>query len=742
MLCIPKKDAEILRQAIKNGDFTLSGLSNMTEKEISTIFSSYTSEGMASFIGSKFKKAFDSNRKDSLIKLVNEIFDTKEKQDIAKKKIEKSTEINEALLNDLAAVREGYGLSDDQVSTLIEKTEKIKSLSNEKTDLGLPTKEYLEAYNDMERYVQSFTPTNNIRILTSLMGRTMMLFRPSSIIFNIEGNTINSITNFLEKKVGYGFKGGVNNDISNKFVKENLSDYLSTGYDFTRMNELAEGHKILTEDQIHSEGKGFVRKIIGKYSKKFLELTQGAPDVWFASRAFANTANIHSTVIARNEGLKGTDLKERAKEIMLDSFKMKPETKEGQEVRDLAQADASYATYTNQSRASAVSLGIRKLLNDIVPDLRLGDLNIPFAKTPANVISQGIQMSGGSSITAGYELFKFKEAWQEFGKGSPEAKNHLRKSVRALSKLGLGVIVASLVAMSVDDDDFIGSYPTTISEQELFKARNGIENSIRIGDKWVSVSYFGPFAPAILGRLYAKKYAKNGGFVSTAFQYVRGAGAGILEIPGIKQIYDTIKYLNDTTRQGKTTEEISVDAINGLVDFLRARTIPGIVSDVAKAGDDYERQTNKSAFSKAQATIPGLRQGLPVKTTVFGKKVETESGLSVFLFGSRVKTAEENSVINELIDLNNTGNIPSLSDIEKSSTRVKAFKTQVPISQYNKAISTFKSEFSNKVSTLIHTNEYRTKSDEEKSKMIEDIKNDTLSKILANFGYKKPKKNI
>jgi len=740
MLCIPKKDAEVLKQAIKNGDFTLSKLSEMTEKEIATIFSSYTSEGLSKFLGNKFKKAFDSNKKDSLIKLVNEVFETKEKQKIANEKIQKATEVNDALLNDLAAVREGYGLSDEQVQTLIEKTEKIKDLSSETTELGLPSAEYLKAYSEMERYVQSFTPTHNLRILTSLMGRTMMLFRPSSIIFNIEGNTINSITNFFEKKIGYGFKGGVNHDTGSKFVKENFSNYINTGYDFTRMNELAEGHKILTEEQVHTEGKGFIRKVIGKYSKKFLELTQGAPDVWFASRAFANTADIHSTVMARNEGLEGDALKERAKEIMLDSFKMKPNTKEGQEVRDLAQADASYATYTNESKASKLALGIRKLFNDIIPDLRLGDLNIPFAKTPANVISQGVEMAGGSSISVGYELVKFKEAWQDFGKGSPEAKTHMRNVIRGMTKLGLGFLVASLVAANVDDDDFIGSYPTTVSEQELFKARNGIENSIRIGDKWVSVSYFGPFAPSILGMLYAKKYSKNEGFIKQTFQYVRGASAGVLEIPGIKQIYDTIKSLSESVRQGKTTEEIATDSINGLVDFIRARTIPGIVSDIAKAGDNYERQTSKNAISKAQATIPGLRQELPIKTTVFGKKIETESGLSIFLFGSRMKTAEENSVINELIDLNKSGNIPSLSDIEKTSTRVKLFKTQVPISQYNKAISVFKNDFGKQVNQLIHTDKYRSYDDEKKSKEIEDLKDDILTKTLINFGYKKPKK--
>jgi hypothetical protein len=739
MLCIPKKDAEILKQAMRDGEFTLAKLSEMSEAEMSAIFSRYVGDGLGKFLGGKFKKAFDSNRKDSLINLVGEVFDTKEKQEIARKKIEQATEVNDALLDDLAAVREGYGLSDEQVKTLIEKTQKIKDLSSEKTELGLPTKEYLQAYNEMEKYVQSFTPTNNLRILTSLMGRTMMLFRPSSIMFNIEGNTINSVTNFLEKKIGYGFKGGLNSDVAKEFIKENFGNYIDTGYDFTRMNELAEGHKILTEEQVHTEGSGFIRKFIGKYSKKFLEITQGAPDVWFASRAFANTADIHSTVMARNEGLEGDELKARAKEIMLDSFQMQPETEQGKETRELAQADAAYATYTNESKASKLALGIRKLFNDLIPNLRLGDLNIPFAKTPANVISQGIEMSGGATAKVGYELVKFKQAWQEFGKGSPEAKSHMREAVRGLSKLGLGFMVASLVASLVDEDDFIGAYPTTPSEQKLFEARNGIENSIRIGDKWVSVGYLGPFAPVILGRLYAKKYAKNEGAIAQIFQYVRGAGAGVLEIPGIAQIYDTAKYLKEVAQQGKSTGEVTTDAINGLIDFIRSRTIPGIISDIAKATDDYERQTNKSAISKSQASIPGLRENLPVKTTVFGKKIETESALSIFLFGSRAKTAEENGVINELIDLSNSGNLPSLSDVEKSSTRVKTFKEQVPVSQYNRAMSTFKTDFYQSTKNLIRTNEYRTADDETKAKMINDLKESTLTKTLNAFGYVKPK---
>lgn len=758
MLCIPKKDAEKLKIAVRNGDFTISKLYNMTTEERRTIFESYTSAPMAQFINARFEKAMVSKQKDALKKWVEQTFPPK-KQEIRDRAIERIEDMKELLnpaegeefLKDLVMTKLGASVSEEEAKVIVEKTEKIRSLApavkedgtiENVTETGLPTKEYLQAYNDMEQYLKSVNPTNNLRIMTSLFGRAAMLFRPSSIILNIQGNTLNGLLTYLEKKIGYvsteGVFKGDNTDLAKEFVKENFSNYLSTGFDFTRMNQMSEGHKILNEDIIHAEGGGFIKKFLGRPAEKFLKLSQGLPDVFFASSQFADTANTYSTAIANREGLTGDARKTRAREIMTDAFRMEPFTEEGQEVRDAAQADAMRATYTDSTIAAKVSLQIRKIFNDLVPNLRLGDLNIPFAKTPANIVGQGIEMAGGGLIEAAYQMYEFKKSYQELGIGSPEGKVRMRKAIRAISKFGLGMLVAQLVASLVDPDDFIGAYPVNEAERKLLESRNATENSIKIGNKWISLQYFGPFAPVIAGVMYAKK-DKTGGF-DNVLQYFTGIGKGLATLPGIKQLRDAINYILDDSnneRKGKTTKELSVEVMNGLIDFTRARLIPGIISDIAKMTDSFERKTDaQSAITRAQSNIPGLRQGLPVKKTIFGDRIKTEAALSILIFGSKVKTATDNRITQELVKLYEKDQLPALNNPENSAS-FKKFKTQVSKPVFESTVQKSKTRFKKELSSLMNSSQYRRENSAGKKELIDNLKNSIRKEELENAGYRK-----
>lgn len=751
MICLPKEQIDVLKRAIRKGDFTIAALYQMTSEQRNKMFTKYVGKEGATFVNGNFEKAMVSKQRDSLKKWVNQTFGGKKSS--KKTVIEKIEGLNEVLdvmdgqdfLRDLAAIKLGFTVTESESQQIVEKTQKIRDLQEEKSEIGLPSKEYLKAYSDMEKYIQSLNPTNQLRIMTSLWGRAAMLMRPSSIVLNLEGNTLNSIITGIEKRIGSLFTNGIvsgkNSDLVGKFVQENTRNYIQYGYDFSRMNELSDGQKILNEQQIQSEGKGIVRQTLGKFGQKFLKVTQGVPDVVFASRTFATTANAQSTAIAKSEGLKGEKLKERAREIMLDSFKMEPQTEEGQSVRNQAQADAEYATYTNNSfAAKKISLRLRQVFNDLAPNLRLGDLNIPFAKTPANIAAQGIEMAGGGFVEVAQQAYNLKKAWRDLGKGSPESKQSISRIIRVLSRMGLGVLISRLIVANIDDDDFIGAFPTNPSEQKLFEERNGIENSFRVGDKWVSTAYLGPLAPVVTGMLYAKKYKKEG-LLGKTLGYMTGAGQGLLELPGFNQAKDTLMYVSDILNQKKGIKDIGEDALAGIVDFTRGRIIPGIVSDVAKASDDYERKTSgQGVLAPAKASIPGLRETLPAKQTSLGRVMKTEEGLSIFLFGSRVKTASDTAVIKEMVRLQEAGTLPALTDVEKTSSRVKDFKTQVSSTVYKQTIKEFRKTFGQKTADLIKTDAYKKLTDDEKKDKIDALKDDLLVSALTKNGYKKKRK--
>ena len=128
------------------------------------------------------------------------------------------------------------------------------------------------------------------------------------------------------------------------------------------------------------------------------------PDVAFSAAHFGDSANLAASKIAAEEGLKGAAAKKRAAAIFKDATSFDPQTEEGQYVRAQGIADASYATYQNDSYYSTLALAIRSIVNRASGNVRLGDQIMPFVKTPANVIGSGIDAAGVSAIRAAYNL--------------------------------------------------------------------------------------------------------------------------------------------------------------------------------------------------------------------------------------------------------------------------------------------------------------------------------------------------
>ena len=68
------------------------------------------------------------------------------------------------------------------------------------------------------------------------------------------------------------------------------------------------------------------------------------------------------------------------------------------------------------------------------------------------------------------------------------------------------VSFAFALSSLIDDDDYIPDYDLLLQgERNLVKAKNGVFNAVKIGNKWVSLDYFGPFAMPLAAVLNAKR---------------------------------------------------------------------------------------------------------------------------------------------------------------------------------------------------------------------------------------------
>ena len=543
-----------------------------------------------------------------------------------------------------------------------------------------------------------------------------MLLSLKSILLNIESNTLNFISESAIKRISYGsIDKVVNPEVIKEYMQYSKDIYNASGYQVSTMEELDATQRILNEKQITSQGEGLIRKIGRGYEQTIFKYGLGYPDLIFKDLAFVDTANLLASKAADGNV-------EKATAIFKDAILLQPKTQIGQEIREKAQLDALVATYQNNGKLAEAALGIRNVINKGTGQLRLGDALSPFVKTPANVIGLGLDYTLGA-----YALKDTITIISDFQRG--QITDTTRNSLRKIGRNALGVIIALSLASFVDDDDYIPDYALlSPSERNLVKAKNGVFNAIKIGGKWVSLDYFGPFAMPLAAVLNAKREKDLQGKI---FNYFAGAGVQALKVPVIGDLKEVLEEAGKSTNQDaqKNMENVG----NALVDFVSSRTIPALVSDVAKITDEYERDTGKSALNRAQAKIPVLREQLPTKVNyATGRAVKTENAASVLLAGARIKTTTKGSVINELDRLYeaNTEKNVTLSSVTKGNGAL----SRLPESEKPRAESKFARMYADDVAQLISSSRYKRLDDDKKVAAINKIRTQTTDKIKKEYG--------
>jgi len=754
IVCIPLEQAQILKQAIRDGSpiGKIDQLYGMTSKERKAEFNKHLPKEMASFINTGFEQAMISNQKTALKNWVMRTFNPEQiktgHQKSALEKIEKldsegllTPENADSFLEDLVADRLGITVTGEQAKTI---SDMSKSLT-EKAKLP-PSKygidiEYWKEKRKYEDYLQSLSPTPKLKVASSVIARATMLFSLKSPLVNIESNTVQAISEGFARRLENLKSTGLlkPNKEALGYFKYVMKVYNETGYDVTRMISLSDGSKALGEDIIHSQGKGAVRKLGRIYTDIVFKKLMTTPDVAFASMHFADSANIFAIAQARSEGLSGDALNTRINELFLDSVQIEPNSIEGKMIREKSRLEAERGTYTNENNYSAVALQIRKALNQASGDLRLGDNLMPFVKVPATVIGTSLDYSG--VLLPIETLARLKDVINAKKDGDPDAfKNAFdRKYIRKVTRAGIGITVAFILSSMFKPEDFIGEYPTTEKERELLKLKNASENSIRIGNKWISLDYFGALSAPFVGIMYAKKYGKNP--LDKILRYAQGSLIQASRIPGFRQFYDIYGMLEDLNPAKTSPEELKQSALKFVVDFFRARTIPAIISDFGKGTDKYIRDVEKNdVMGLLLQSIPEVRKLYPEKLNIFGEKVEGEGFWSSMLFGRRVKTASTDPLVSELQRLSEAGQLPSVTDVSKTSPRAKLLKEQIGDEDYRKFYERFGIEFKLRLIRLVDSGEYKRLDDEKKKEEINSLKNDLFDKELKRAGYKKPKK--
>lgn len=617
----------------------------------------------------------------------------------------------------------GTTVSQEEANQIIGKIGEIeKSIVNTLDETGNPSVQTWQKINEMNNLVESLTPSPALQIATSIVGRGMMLSSIKSPVLNVVSNTENILTEMLIRRAVNSLEGGASFSAVDKNVEKDYLAYAddvyrASGYNVSTTEGLDAATVTLGERRISTQGAGKFRAFARGVETGVFKYLMGYPDSRAKDFVFSDTAALEATTIAQNEGLSGEMLSKRATELYRDATRVAPLTEEGMVIREKAMMEANVATYTNDTTFSKFALGIRETLNRATGNVRLGDQLMPFVKTPANVVALGVEYS----IGAAYLIPNLTTVIRDVKAGKLSAKS--RMAIKAAVRNGLGVVLAMLIAMALDPDDYTPDYDAlTMSERRLALEKNAVFNSIRIGDKYISLDYFGPLAIPLTAVLSARRREETGWF-----GYAKGVASQLQKLPGLKEYSEAVDAVGRAV--SNTPEKTIKNLNNAMIDFIRARTIPSIVNDLAKSIDTYERETSAGTYDKAQASVPGIREELPLKyTTTSRTPKETEAALSILLFGARVKTAASNRVIYEIDRLYKKNAKPTITDVTRSGKL-----SELSEAKQQRVRKEFAKRYYDGVYTLIRTREYRAKDDEQRAAAINKVRRQIIEQLKKEY---------
>ena len=689
----------------------------------------------------------------------------------------------------------GNSLTEQEVDEITRRAdEMLTNLENSMDDDGNPSKDYFIKLKDMENYANSLSPTPLYRVFTDVLGPGNLMASVKTFLKNIVGNLPTFGLKFAVRRAIIGQKVSiVDKNLINDYKKRSFDIFNATGYNISSMEinsqkDISYGAKILGEDITHTQGKTYgtgleqahiSEKVKYLLTGEYKNLEKATPKERFdyAIRGWGRLyedwvykwglGSLHFNKMTMKDGPKEPAIKlgdiffkdfaftdhvalEASKEangdvakanaIFKDATRIIPETELGQEIRQRAVADALISTYQNRGKSAEGALKARKII-DIIPGA--GKFAITFAMTPANLIAMGLETSFSPVIIA-YDAvsetlrdkkisrtLRNKEAFKKIWAFDKETTSKMKGLI---TQSGVAGVISLLLAYGLfDDDDYMPDYAlATPKERDLARELNIPYNSIRIGDTWVSLDYLGPLGSMFSGIMAAKRAETIGEWFT---EYSREAGIQAFSLPAFEG-FD--KILEIGKRFIKGTPEETIDyTIETFTNAMYSRSMPTIISDITKAFDPYERETEKSGFKKMMLRTPGLRTKLDERVNVTTGMPEKRAQNDIkrvlldVLTGAGMKEQVVNPIADELLRLAQKDEGVSLTGITYRGDLSKV------LPEYKQKVrEDFAKLYSKRVGALIKTDGYKRKTDEEKKESINAIRRAIVKELKGKYkGY-------
>ena len=547
--------------------------------------------------------------------------------------------------------------------------------------------------------------------------RISMLFNPKTQVRNVAGNAlimpVNSFGDLfssyadklIAKKTGVRTTGTTN-------VKAMLKGIKKGAYEATNDYKKGINTKDMEGNRFEiSDGKSFSEKnLMGRTlnrTESLLNYVMDVGDRVFSEAAFENS--LQNQLVLNNT------------------------TEITQEMIDIAHQEALSRTWNDNNNYTRFVLGVRKGLNKLnVNGYGLGDILIPFAKTPANLTKAIVDYSPAglvSAINKGINLKRSLANGQYTATMQHEFVQSLGKATAGTMLYILGIALAKAGITSGDSDD-------DKDTANFLKNTLGINSySIKIGGKSFTYDWAQPLAAplSITANVVNSKSGDSKALLEGIIGSLDTAGSILLEQSFLQSINDV---LNDN-------DGVVSGIINEILE-LPARAVPTFSKQIADLVDGTQRTSFEygkpiqSAVNSIKAKIPFVSKTLNPAVDTMGREIQKYGGknniFNVFLNPANVSTENISESAEEIYRLyketGETDVMPRVAPYYINQKGEKIMMTGKDRVEYQKISGEI---IEDNIKKLINNVSYSNMSDSDKANVVKDI---------VNYSYNIAKKDV
>lgn len=590
---------------------------------------------------------------------------------------------------------------------------------------------YLMAETDAERAAAWDAITTSIadqipstfREKANFWRYTSMLTNPTTHIRNIMGNAIQMGARKIKNGIGTALERAVIKDPSQRTkavnVDKDLKAFAKGQYETDQSAAMGSGkYSDATaagiEREIQSKRKMFkgedvLSRSIQWIGEKNSELLD-REDVRFNKSAYVDSfaQALQAKGVTAAEAHAGT----RAADV--------------EAARAYAIEEAQKATYRNTTALSeALSKRGRYDASDNIVERGISfvtDALLPFRKTPANILTTGLDYSPVGIVKS------VKEALWDVRRGNCTAADAVDSLASGLTGTGIFALGAYLAAegllhIRAGDDD---------KEEAFEKSMGGQDYAIQIGDKSYTLDWALPAAmPLFAGAATMKSVQKGGGTFVSLVDAIKNIGSVIWETSMLSSLNDLVSYWSYADDPGAYL-------ISKAASSYAGQYIPTIGSKVASVFDDTVRKSYVEKGSGQVASdvnyflqgaakkVPGARNQLQPMVDMWGNEVSNGSApervFQSFLSPGFLKTQDNSPATQEIRRLAKaTGDSTVYPAAAEKSYTVRGETrtlTGEEYTRYAKAMGQTRKEL---VEAAVKLPAYKSMSDSEKADYIQNV---------------------